>query len=82
MSEVLGAREAVRLTLPDGRIGHAELVIGNAVVSLGLAAQPPAPTEPVSRQSLRAMTLVDKRRKRSLPGSTVRREGRAISPSG
>ena len=58
LSDVLGAREALRLTLPDGRIGHAELVIGNAVVSLGLAAQAPAPTEPVSRQTLRAMTLV------------------------
>jgi len=56
LSEVLGAREALRLTLPDGRVGHAELVIGNAVVSLGLAAQAPAPTQPVSRQSLRAMT--------------------------
>lgn len=58
LSEILGAREAVRLTLPDGRIGHAELVIGNAVISLGLAAQAPAPSEPVSRQSLRTMTLV------------------------
>lgn len=58
LTDVVQAREAVRMTLPDGRVGHAELTIGNTVVSLGLAAEPAAPGEPVTRQSLRAMTLV------------------------
>lgn len=58
LSEVLAAREAVRMILPDGRIGHAELVVDDHVIAIGLAISdettPPAPT----RQTLRAMTLV------------------------
>lgn len=56
--DVLEAREGVRMTLPDGRVAHVELVIGRAVVSLGLldgsSRNEPLPT----RQTLRAMTLV------------------------
>lgn len=55
---VVQAREAVRMTLPDGQVGHAELTVGNAVISLGLATEPQAPTVPASRQTLRAMTLI------------------------
>lgn len=40
LTEVVQAREAVRMTLPGGRIGHAELTIGNTVASLGHAADP------------------------------------------
>ena len=45
--DVLGAREAVRMTLPDGRVGHMELTLGRAVISLGLLGEPseaPLPT--------------------------------------
>lgn len=56
--DVLGAREAVRMTLPDGRIGHVELTLGRAVISLGLrsdgGSEAPLPT----RRTLPAMTLV------------------------
>jgi uncharacterized glyoxalase superfamily protein PhnB len=59
LSEVLGATEALRMTLPDGRIGHAELTIGDAVVAVGLAWGPaPDDVEPVTRHTLRTMTLV------------------------
>jgi uncharacterized glyoxalase superfamily protein PhnB len=56
---VLGATETLRMTTPDGRIGHVELAVGDAVISAGLAVGPPdAPAEPVNRFTLRAMTLV------------------------
>ena len=29
-----GAKETVRMPMPDGRIGHAELLIGNSMVML------------------------------------------------
>lgn len=44
MITVLGARGAVRLTLPGGRTGHAELTVDDVVISVGLAAAPAAPT--------------------------------------
>jgi PhnB protein len=47
--EVVGATEVLRMTLPDGRIGHAELVIGNSPASHVGAA---------TRTTLRTMTLV------------------------
>jgi PhnB protein len=31
---VLGAEERMRMTGPDGRVGHAELVLGNSVIML------------------------------------------------
>ncbi len=59
LTAVFGAQEAVRMTLPDGRIGHAELTLAGQVITVGLdvvhqeqSAQVP------TRQSLRAMTLV------------------------
>jgi len=58
MITVLDAREAVRMMLPDRRIGHAELTVGNAVISVGLAAAPTGPTEHMTRHTLRSMTLV------------------------
>jgi PhnB protein len=33
LSEVLGAREAVRMAQPDGRIGHAELILDGHVIT-------------------------------------------------
>jgi PhnB protein len=58
LGDVLGAREAVRMTLPDGRVGHVEMVVGRSVISLGLLVGE-QPTRPLpTRQTLRAMTLV------------------------
>jgi PhnB protein len=54
---VLRAREAVRMTLPDGRVGHIELTLGRAVIALGLLSDPSEATIP-TRQTLSAMTLV------------------------
>ena len=58
--EVLGATEALHLILPDGRVGHAELVVGAAVVGIGLAlGDAPAHDDVVpTRATLRTMTLV------------------------
>jgi PhnB protein len=57
--DVLGANEALKMTLPDGRIGHAELTIGESVIAVGVAMEPPPTTgEPVTRTTLRTMTLV------------------------
>jgi PhnB protein len=33
--KVLGAKERMRFTAPDGRVGHAELEIGDSVIMLG-----------------------------------------------
>jgi PhnB protein len=33
-SSVLGARERMRLPMPDGRIGHAELEVGDSIIML------------------------------------------------
>lgn len=56
--DVLGAREAVRMTLPDGRVGHIELVIGPAVLSLGLSNGTRVGKRRPTRERLVAMTLV------------------------
>ncbi len=56
---VLDATEVLRMTIPDGRIGHAELTIGRSVIALGLAVTPaPEHADPVTCQTLRSMTLV------------------------
>ena len=57
LTTVLGAREAVRMTLPDGRVGHVELTLGNAVITVGLALGDAALPTGMSRRTLRAMTL-------------------------
>jgi PhnB protein len=57
LTDVLGAREAVRMTLPDGRVGHIELMLGRCVISLGLLGEPAATPLP-TRQTVSAMTLV------------------------
>jgi PhnB protein len=36
-SKAFGAHEHMRLTMPDGRVGHAEIRIGNSIVMLGSA---------------------------------------------
>ncbi len=36
LSDVFGLREVVRFTMPDGRVGHAELEHGGFIVMLGL----------------------------------------------
>ncbi len=57
--KVLGARVALKLTLPDGRIGHAEMVTGQSVIAVGVALAPPPPVDPrEDRYTLRQMTLV------------------------
>jgi len=58
LSSVLGASEAIRMTLPDGKVGHAELVVGSHVISVGLAPTDTGGTAPVDRSTVRAMTLV------------------------
>lgn len=35
--DVLGLEHALRVAMPDGSIGHAELTLGNQVVMIGLA---------------------------------------------
>jgi uncharacterized glyoxalase superfamily protein PhnB len=37
LCEVLGLREALRVAMPDGGVGHAELVCGDQIVMVGLA---------------------------------------------
>ena len=46
------------MTLPDGRIGHAELLLGGHVITLGLAVGGEEMDRPVDRNAVRAMTLV------------------------
>ena len=50
--KAFGARERLRLTLPDGRIAHAELEVGEGLVTLGAAIpeyqlEAPDPDRPV-----------------------------------
>ncbi|MGH3502926.1 MAG: VOC family protein [Nocardioidaceae bacterium] len=58
LSQVFGAREGLRMTLPDGRIGHAELSLGTGLITLGLTTEPASDTQLPSRSTLTAMTLV------------------------
>ena len=59
LTKVLGAAEVLRMTTPDGRVGHAEFLLGSSVVSLGLALTPPTASDPAEdRYTLREMTLV------------------------
>ena len=59
LTSVLGAKEVLRMTTPDGRVGHAEFVVGSSVISIGLALTPPPASDPSeNRYSLREMTLV------------------------
>lgn len=58
LSQVVGARGGLRMRLPDGRIGHAELSLGTGIITLGLATKPATDAPPKSRSTLRAMTLV------------------------
>lgn len=51
LSQVLGAREVLRMTLPDGRIGHAELSLGTGLITLGYPqSRPPARRWPRARR--------------------------------
>ena len=58
LASVLGARDAIRIALPDGTIGHAELVIGSHVISVGFAATGSGAAPTGSRSTVRAMSLV------------------------
>ncbi len=58
LSRVLGAREVLRMTLPDGRIGHAELSLGTGQIALGLTTEPTTGGPLPTRATLPAMTLV------------------------
>jgi uncharacterized glyoxalase superfamily protein PhnB len=55
--DVLRAREAVRMTTADGRMGHVEMVIGASVFSFGLARAGEPPTSHATRETLTSMTL-------------------------
>jgi PhnB protein len=51
-TRAFGATELVRLTLPDGSVAHAEMLVGGGLVTLGKAIpeyhlQAPTPDEPV-----------------------------------
>ncbi len=52
------------MTVPDGRVGHAELVVDSHVIAVGLSAEPSSGTGPADRHrsgrpdAVRAMTLV------------------------
>jgi PhnB protein len=51
-ARAFGAKELVRLTLPDGSVAHAEMLVGDGLVTLGKAIpefhlRAPSPDEPV-----------------------------------
>ncbi len=46
------------MTLPDGRIGHAELTLGTGLITLGLISEPVKDGRPPTRSTLTTMTLV------------------------
>ncbi len=46
------------MTLPDGKVGRAELVVGSHVISVGLAPTDSGGRTPGDRNSVGAMTLV------------------------
>lgn len=58
LRSIVGAHEAIRMTLPDGRVGHAELVVDGHVIAVGLATEDSSGTRPADRNAVRAMTLV------------------------
>ena len=59
LTAVLGARETLRVPMPDGRIGHAELAVGDHVIAVGMAPEGDVPVPaPADRAAVRAMTLV------------------------
>jgi PhnB protein len=59
LTDVLRANAMLRLSMPDGRVGHAEFVLGSSVIAVGLALTPPPAIDPTeNRYTLRQMTLV------------------------
>lgn len=81
LAHVLGAREVLRMTLPDGRIGHAELSVGTGLITLGLATEPSSDAPPVSRSTLRAMTLVFVDDVDAAADRAVRGDGELVDPA-
>jgi len=57
LCSVFGAREAIRMTVPESRVGHAELVVHSHVIAVGLSTEPSSGTGPADRNAVRAMTL-------------------------
>ncbi len=52
LCSVLGARKAIRMTVPDGRVGHAELVVDSHAIAVGLSTSPVAtPVWPAGRNT-------------------------------
>jgi PhnB protein len=58
LESVLGARLTLGLRLPDGRLGHAELAVGDSVLAIGLAAAARPVDDQITRATLATMTLV------------------------
>jgi len=58
LCSTVGAHEAIRMTVPDGRVGHAELVVDGNVIAVGLATAGDSGDRPAGRNAVRAMTLV------------------------
>lgn len=48
-TSIFGARERMRMAMPDGTVAHAEIVIGDSVVMIG-EANLPIPTDPSPRK--------------------------------
>jgi PhnB protein len=84
--DVLGAREAIRMTLPDGRIGHVELTLSRAVISLGPCGDPghrdaEPEKELPTRHTLAAMTLVFVDDVDAAVESALAARGRLVDPA-
>lgn len=57
LSAVLGAREGIRLTTPDGTVAHIEMLVGDEqVLTLGPSVSPAEP--PCDLDGVQSMTLV------------------------
>ncbi len=80
LSAVLGGHEAIRMTLPDGGIGHAELVVDSHVIAVGLAPTGHGAAPPGDRSSVRAMTLVFVADVDAATNTAVRLGGTVVDP--
>jgi PhnB protein len=73
MKKVFGAKEWSRFAMPDGKIGHAELAFGSAVLMLGDAMPPQFPPAP-ARLTLRTKDVDATYRAAVAAGATSKEE--------